>query len=165
MGLQLLDGGVGADEQGLPGWSADNQLCQVWGNTVLLPHQTQVSGTLHQTSVFNSLPGAVSEKSSRGRGQNIPKHPVAVGKLCYFHTWKFPYNLMRISWMITVRDFLYFPRAILHCLCIRSESERVFESQVEETCCWFSRRISSMSQTMMNDSLAFALKILCFEKL
>ena len=81
--------------------------------------------------------------STRGRGQNVPKRPVAIGKLCCFQTRKFPYNLARISWIITVRDFHYFLPRHLHCLCVRSESERVFESWVEETRCRFSRRVSS----------------------
>ena len=102
--------------------------------------------------------------STRGHGQNIPKRPVKNSKLCYFHTRKFPYNLMRIFWIITVQDFCYFPRTIFHCLCVQSESERVFVSRVEETRCRFSRWISSMIQTTTNESLAFTLKTLCFEK-
>ena len=102
--------------------------------------------------------------SARVRRQSVPKHSVAISKLRYFHTRKFLYNLTRISWIITVRDFCYFPRAILHCLCVQSESERVFESGVKETRFRFSRRISIMIQTTTNDSLAFALKI-CFKKL
>ena len=31
----------------------------------------------------------------------------------------------------------------MHCLCVRSKSERVFESPVEETRCRFSRWVSS----------------------
>ena len=81
--------------------------------------------------------------SARGRGQNVPKRPVAIGKLRCFQTRKFPYNLARISWIITVRDFRYFLPRHLHCLCVRSESERVFESRVEGTRCRFSRRVSS----------------------
>ena len=64
--------------------------------------------------------------SVRGRGQNVPKHPVAIGKLCCFQTRKFPYNLARISWIITVWDSRHFLLHHLHCLCVRSESERVF---------------------------------------
>ena len=81
--------------------------------------------------------------SARGRGQNVPKRLVAIGKLRCFQTRKFPYNLARISWIITVRDFRYFLPRHLHCLCVRSESERVFESWIEGTRCWFSRRVSS----------------------
>ena len=81
--------------------------------------------------------------SAQGRGQNVPKRPVAIGKLRCFQTRKFPYNLERISWIITVRDFRYFLPRHLHCLCVRSESERVFESRVEEMRCRFSRRVSS----------------------
>ena len=81
--------------------------------------------------------------SARGRGQNVPKRPVAIGKLHCFQTRKFPYNLARISWIITICDFRYFLPRHLHCLCVWSESERVFESRVEETRCWFSRRVSS----------------------
>ena len=64
--------------------------------------------------------------SVRGRGQNIPKCLVMIGKLRCFQTRKFPYNLARISWIITVWDFRYFLPRHLHCLCVRSESERVF---------------------------------------
>ena len=82
--------------------------------------------------------------SARGRGQNVPKCPIAIGKLRCFQTRKFPYNLARISWIITVQDFRYFLSHHLHCLCVRSESERVFESRVEEMHCRFLRRVSSM---------------------
>ena len=81
--------------------------------------------------------------SRRGRGQNVPKRPVAIGKLRCFQTRKFPYNLARISGIITVWDFCYFLPRHLHCLCVRSESERVFESRVEGKRCRFSRRVSS----------------------
>ena len=64
--------------------------------------------------------------SARVHGQNVPKRPFAIGKLCCFQTRKFPYNLARSSWIITVRDFRYFLPRHLHCLCVRSESERVF---------------------------------------
>ena len=64
--------------------------------------------------------------STPGRGQNVPKHPVAIDKLRCFQTWKFPYNLARISWIITVRDFRYFLPCHLHCHCVQSKSERVF---------------------------------------
>ena len=100
--------------------------------------------------------------SARGHGQNVPKHLVAIGKLRWFHTRIFPYNLARISWVITVWDFRCFLPRHLHCLCVRSESERVFESRVEEMRCRFSRWVSSI-QT--NNSMAFMLKVLCFEKL
>ena len=103
--------------------------------------------------------------SAWGRGQNVPKRPVVISKLRWFHTKIFPYNLARISWIITVRDFDYFLLRHLHCLCIQSESERVFESWVEEMCCRFSRRVSSTIQTTKNDSMAFVVKLLCFEKL
>ena len=63
----------------------------------------------------------------RGRGQSILKCLVAIHKLCDFYTWKFPYNLKRILWILTMRDFRYFPRAILHCLFVQSESERVLK--------------------------------------
>ena len=79
--------------------------------------------------------------SARGRGQNVPKRPVAIGQLRCFQTRKFPYNLARISWIITVQDFRYFLPRHLHCLCVQSESKRVFESRVEETRCWFSRQV------------------------
>ena len=82
--------------------------------------------------------------SAQGRGQNVPKRSVVIGKLCCFQTRKFPYNLARISWIIRVRDFRYFILRHLHCLCVRSESKRAFESQVEEMRCRFSRRVSSM---------------------
>ena len=81
--------------------------------------------------------------SARGRGQNVPKRPVAIGKLRCFPTRKFPYNLARISSIITVWDFRYFLPRHLHCLCVWSESERVFESRVEGTRWRFSRRVSS----------------------
>ena len=90
----------------------------------------------------------MSENVQAGRRQSILKRLVGIGKLRYFHTWKFPYNLTRMSWIVTVRDFCYVPRTILHCLCVQSESERAFESQVEETHCLFSRWISSMIQKM-----------------
>ena len=54
--------------------------------------------------------------SLRGRGQNVPKCPVAIGKLCCFHTRKFSYNLTRISWIITVWDIRRFLPRHLHCL-------------------------------------------------
>ena len=57
------------------------------------------------------------------------------------------------------------PPCNLHCLCVQSESERVFGSQVKETHRQFSRWISSTLQTTTNDSLASVLKILCFKKL
>ena len=79
--------------------------------------------------------------SARGRGQNVPKRLVAMGKLRCFQTRKFLYNLARISWIITVRDFRYFLPRHLHCLCVGSESERVFESRVEGT----RRRFSTIS--------------------
>ena len=65
--------------------------------------------------------------SAWGRGQNIPKRPVAIGKLRCFQTRKFPHNLARILWIITVRDFRYFLPRHLHCLCVQSESERVLK--------------------------------------
>ena len=114
---------------------------------------------------FNPLPGATSKNVRAGPGQNVPKRPVMIGKLRCFHTRKFLYNLTRISWIITVQDFRYFLPRHLHCLCVRSESERVFLSRVEETRSRFLRQISSTIQTTTNDSMAFVLKILCFEKL
>ena len=101
--------------------------------------------------------------SMRGCRQNVPKCPVMIGKLCCFYTRKFPYNLARISWIVTVWDFRYF--LLHHCLCVWSESERVFESRVNETRCRFLRRVSSTVQTTTNNSMAFVLKILYFEKL
>ena len=61
--------------------------------------------------------------SMLSRGQNIPKHPVAIGKLRGFYTRKFPCYLVRISWIITVRDFWCFLLRHLHCLCVWNESE------------------------------------------
>ena len=43
------------------------------------------------------LPGIASENAAWGHGQNVPKHQVAISKLCFFHTRKFPDNLTRIS--------------------------------------------------------------------
>ena len=93
--------------------------------------------------LLNPLPGATSKNVRAGPRQNVPKRPVAISKLRCFQTRKFPYNLTRISWIITVQDFRYFLSRHLHCLCVWSESERVFESRVEETRCRFSRRVSS----------------------
>ena len=64
--------------------------------------------------------------SSRGRGQTVPKPLVAIGKLRCFQTWKFPYNLARFLWIITVQDFRYFLLRHFQCLCVWSKSERVF---------------------------------------
>ena len=47
---------------------------------------------------------------------------------------------------------LLLPPPHLHCLCVWSGSEWVFESQVQETRCRSSRRISSTNQTTMNDN-------------
>ena len=82
--------------------------------------------------------------SAWGCRHNVPKRPVMIGILRYFQTRKFSDNLARILWIITVQDFRYFLPRHLHCLCVRSESERVLESRVEETRCRFLRRVSSM---------------------
>ena len=104
--------------------------------------------------------------SARGSGRNIPKCPVAIGKLCCFQTRKFPYNLARISWIVTVRDFHYFVPRHLHWLCVRSESERVFlKSSRKNALPVFETGLSSMIQTKTNNSMAFVLKILSFKKL
>ena len=103
--------------------------------------------------------------SARGRRQNVPKHPVAIGKLRCFQTRKFPYNLARISWIITVRDFRYFLLCHLHCLCVQSESERVFKVESKKRVAGFRDGSLQWYQTMTNDSMAFMLKISCFEKL
>ena len=74
-------------------------------------HQNK-NGSMYPTHSFIlTLCWAQRPKTSaQGRGQNIPKRPVAIDELRCFHTRKFPYNLTRILWIITVRDFCYFPR-------------------------------------------------------
>ena len=94
--------------------------------------------------------------SARVRGQNVPKRPVAIGKLRCFQTRKFPYNLARISWIITVRDFRYFLPRHLHCLCVRSESERVFKVESKKRVAGFRDGSLRRYQTTTNDSMARA---------
>ena len=123
-------------------------------------------GVMVSTSAFLALCRAQRPKMfPQGCGQNVPKRLVVISRLHCFHTRKFTYNLARISWMITVQNFRYFLPRDLHCLCVQSESERVFERRVEETRCRFPRWVFSMIQTTTNNSMAFVLKILCLEKL
>ena len=113
--------------------------------------------------IFLSLCRAQRPKTSaQCRGQNVPKRLVAIGKLCCFQTRKFLYNLARISWLITVRDFCYF----LPCIVFMCEAEvrEFWKVESKKRVAGFRDRSLQWYQTT-NNSMAFMLKILCFEKL
>ena len=106
-----------------------------WYHAVILIKSSTL--TLHNASIFlHKVKGILQPQETAltlCRAQR-PKtsSPVAIGNTHCFQTRKFPYNLVRISWIITVPDFHYFLPRHLHCLCVRSESERVFKAELKK---------------------------------